>query len=120
MPGITCFSAQRRARSTTDDDRWIAAPASTGEPSMRCDLLGDQAVMAYAEDEKQATILTALIRRHNPSWLIDVVQAYTSVAIYYDSTGIDCFQVMDWLAHAAKSEASEKAPVAARSHVIPC
>ena len=86
---------------------------------MRCEPLGDQAVVAACDDEKQATLVAAQIRRSNPSWLIDVVQAYVSVAIFYDLARTDFFQVTDWLSHNLTLD-TEYTAADSRSHAIPC
>lgn len=87
---------------------------------VRYEPIGDQGVMAYCDDERQATVLASRIRHLNPLWLVDVVQAYVSVAIYYESADVDCFQVTDWLAQAAATKASTHEMNPGRSHVIPC
>jgi inhibitor of KinA len=46
--------------------------------------LGDQAAMAYFPDEAAALHFAAAVRHANPPWLIDVVQAYNSVAVFFD------------------------------------
>src|SRR5262245_17760831 len=46
--------------------------------------LGDQAALAYCADEAAALRLAAVVRQDNPPWLVDVVQAYTSVAVFFD------------------------------------
>src|SRR5260370_39057608 len=46
--------------------------------------LGDQAVLAYCSDETAALRFAADVRAANPDWLIDVVGAYTSVAVFFD------------------------------------
>jgi inhibitor of KinA len=45
--------------------------------------LGDQAVLAYLPDESAALRFAAAVRRANFPWLVDVVQAYTSVAVFF-------------------------------------
>ena len=76
--------------------------------------------MAYCDDEKQATALASHIRRLNPRWLVDVVQAYISVAIFYESALADCFRVTDWLTHIAADHTSRHEPSISRLLVIPC
>ena len=51
---------------------------------MRLVPLGDQAVMAYCPDEASATIYADQVRHASFPWVLDVVQAYTSVAVFYD------------------------------------
>lgn len=80
--------------------------------------LGDQAAIAYCQDEDQAALLVANLRRLPPAWCIDVVQAYVSVALYYDVAAIDFIQVADWLA-TVSTEGGPSA-LAGRMHVIPC
>jgi inhibitor of KinA len=64
---------------------------------MRLIPLGDQAVLAYCDAEAAALRLAVAVRRANPPWLIDVVQAYTSVAVFYDLARTEFAQVADWL-----------------------
>jgi inhibitor of KinA len=85
---------------------------------MRLEALGDQAVLAYYDDETHAARLSAAVRGAMPAWCVDVVQAYVSVAIYYDVLTVDFSHVADWLAAlpigAGSSDTHE------RLHVIPC
>ena len=46
--------------------------------------LSDQAAMAYFPDEQAALNFAAAVRRAKPDWLVDVVQAYKSVAVFFD------------------------------------
>ena len=46
--------------------------------------LGDQGVLARLADEAQATRWAEAVRRLNAPWLLDVVQAYTTVAVFHD------------------------------------
>lgn len=80
--------------------------------------LGDQAVMAYCNDETQATRLAAQIRRAAPAWCVDVVQAYVSVAVFYDTLATDYAAVADWLAGIDLDNAVTQD--SARVLVIPC
>ena len=51
--------------------------------------LGDQAVLAYFADESAALRFAAAVRRDAPPWLVDVVQAYASVAVFFDPDQCD-------------------------------
>lgn len=84
---------------------------------MRLEPLGDQAVMAYCEDEAHATALAAQVRRAVPPWCVDVVQAYVSVAVYYDIANADFTTVTDWL---AQQDRNHETPPPGPLHVIPC
>jgi len=46
--------------------------------------LGDQAALAYFAGEAAALRFAASVRRAGAAWLVDVVQAYTSVAVFFD------------------------------------
>lgn len=46
--------------------------------------LGDQAALVYFDDEDSALRFAAVVRRANASWVVDVVSAYRSVAVFYD------------------------------------
>jgi inhibitor of KinA len=46
--------------------------------------MGDQAVFASFEGEGDALRFAAAARRLAPPWLLDVVQAYATVAVFYD------------------------------------
>src|SRR5207249_4105576 len=59
--------------------------------------LGDQAVLAYFPDESAAMRFAGLVRRDNPGWLVDVVQAYTSVAVFFDLDRIHFKETAEYL-----------------------
>ncbi len=80
--------------------------------------LADQAVMAYAPDEAAAFAFAAAVRQRQFPWVQDVVQAYTSVAVFYEPGQVNFFQAraklgaLDWHAH--------RASVLGKLHTIPC
>ena len=79
--------------------------------------LGDQAVLAAFEQEAYALRFAASVRKVNPPWLVDVVQAYATVAVFFDP------QRTSFAAAAAalRELKSEAAPVEPGPlHVIPC
>ena len=84
---------------------------------MRLEPLGDQAVVAYGNDEKHATEIAALVRHNPPDWCIDVVQAYVSVAVFYDLSVVNYAEVCAWL---SQLEGRPIAVPAGRLHQIPC
>ncbi len=51
--------------------------------------LGDQALLTYCPDEGAAVRFARHVRDAALSWVVDVVQAYTSVAVFYDLTRVD-------------------------------
>jgi inhibitor of KinA len=79
--------------------------------------LGDQAALATPADEAGAVRLASAVRRRNPPWLLDVVQAYRTVAVFYDLGVIGFAAVADWLRQL--DAAGEDAPPG-KSHLIPC
>jgi inhibitor of KinA len=86
---------------------------------MRLEPLGDQAAMVYCDDEQRATRLAAQAHRARPGWCLDIVQAYVSVAVYYDVHAVDFAQVADWLA-SLDSNSDDGEPAVSACHVVPC
>jgi inhibitor of KinA len=80
--------------------------------------LGDQGALARFADEAAALRWAEAVRRHNLPWLLDVVQAYTTVAVFHDPEQVALTDVLATLASLAIPEASEEG--AGRLHVIPC
>lgn len=79
--------------------------------------LGESAVLVWCADEGAAAALAEAIRGQNWAWLLDVVQAYASVAAYFDRThGIDHDTVIGCLRSLPNSAA---AVIAGAQHVIP-
>jgi inhibitor of KinA len=82
--------------------------------------LGDQAVLAYLADEATAWRFAAVVRQANHPWLVDVVQAYTSVAVFFDLTKIHYAEVLEELRQLQSSGASSAALPEIRFHRIAC
>jgi inhibitor of KinA len=81
--------------------------------------LGDQAALVYLRQERDALAFAGAIRRTNFSWLIDVVPAYSSVAIYFAADQIDFPGAQAELAQILQETCAENAPEG-RTHHIPC
>src|SRR5438128_4117994 len=81
--------------------------------------LGDQAWMASFADEGAAAAFAAAVRGGAPDWLVDVVQAYRSVAVFFDADRVRLAAVERWLRDRGAAS-SHAAPPAGRLHVIPC
>jgi inhibitor of KinA len=82
--------------------------------------LGDQAALAYLANETAALRFAAAVRRQAASWVVDVVQAYTSVAVFFDPERTDFARAAAHLSRlAAEAEAPGPGPQG-RRHVIPC
>ena len=64
---------------------------------MKLTPLGDQAVLAYLDDEAAAVRFASAVRYANPPWLFDVVPAYASVGVFFDADRIRVEEVMAWL-----------------------
>jgi inhibitor of KinA len=81
--------------------------------------LGDQAALAYFADEAAALRFAQAVRAENPCWLVDVVQAYASVAVFFD---LDRTGYRDVAAHLRQLTAGDAAVAASggRRHRIPC
>jgi inhibitor of KinA len=81
--------------------------------------LGDQAILAYLDDEAAALRFAAAVRQADPPWLVDVVQAYTSVAVFFDLDRIASAAAAGRL-QALEQAATAAGPQPGRSHRIPC
>jgi inhibitor of KinA len=81
--------------------------------------LGDQAVLARCEDEQAALRLAAALRRAAPPWLVDVVQAYTTVAVYHDPAHNTNAAAAEAVAHLL-SQPDTGAAAEGRLRSIPC
>ena len=81
--------------------------------------LGDQAVLAYFAAESEALRWAAAVRRLAAPWLVDVVPAYRSVAVYFDlerTTLAAVTRILDDLTRAGLPDV----PTETRLHEIPC
>ena len=81
--------------------------------------LGDQAVLASCADETTALGLSAALHRTAPPWLIDVVQAYTSVAAFFDPNHIRYAAAAAFVRGLAAA-AEKDGTVEGTRHRIPC
>jgi inhibitor of KinA len=89
--------------------------------TLHCTPLSDQAVLIYCPDEAAALEFTAAVRAAAPVWLIDVVQAYTSVAIFFDLAQTRyAFVVEELMDLEPAAPARATLASAAGSVVIPC
>ncbi len=79
--------------------------------------LGDQAVLVRCDEEESAARLAAAVRAANPLWLIDVVLAYSSVAVFFDFAQTRCLEVTDWL---SRTKPSKSTVSPGREVNIPC
>jgi inhibitor of KinA len=81
--------------------------------------LGDQAVLASFESETEALRWSVAVRRLSPDWLVDVVSAYRTVAVYFNldrTTLAPVLQALDAVDPAGLTEVC----VESRLHVVPC
>jgi inhibitor of KinA len=81
--------------------------------------LGDQAALAYFDDEAAALRFAASVRRAEAPALVDVVQAYASVAVFFDPSHCDYATAVALLSTLSKTAACHEQP-AGRLHIIPC
>jgi inhibitor of KinA len=82
--------------------------------------LGDQAVLAYFAQEQTAGHFAMRVREENPAWLVDVVQAYASVAVFFDLEQITYSGAAAVLDRLAAQDAASGANPVMRLHHIPC
>ncbi|OAI54490.1 allophanate hydrolase [Planctomycetaceae bacterium SCGC AG-212-F19] len=82
--------------------------------------MGDQAALAYFADELAALRFAAAVRGAAPGWLVDVVQAYTSVAVFFDLDQTEFTAVRPTLERIAAEPAPAGEGLPSRLHHIPC
>ncbi len=82
--------------------------------------LGDQAALASCRDEQAALRLAAVVRRLAPPWLIDVVQAYTTVAFHFNLDQVRFAEVEAELRRLESGANAEGDPDLGRRRVLPC
>jgi inhibitor of KinA len=87
--------------------------------SIRLLPLGDQAILAYLANEREALAFAGAVRRANSPWVVDVVPAYTSVAVYYALDRIDVRGVVAELERILEATSAEVNPEG-QFHHIPC
>jgi inhibitor of KinA len=88
--------------------------------AMTITCLGDQAALAYLADETAALKFAAAIRAAKAPWLVDVVQAYTAVAVYFDLEQIRFADVVACMHAQLQATASVEAARIGQLHDIPC
>ena len=77
--------------------------------------------MAYFADESAALRFTAAVRHANPSWVVDVVQAYTSVAVFFDLKRVKFAEAVGELQRISDFEVRDFGlDSQIRCHEIPC
>src|SRR5262249_12022322 len=93
-------------------------PLKGGEVRMKSlQPLGDQAALAHFADEAAALGFAAAVRGSNPPWLVDVGQAYTSVAVFFS---LDRANFTALAAALLRLDQPGQAPATGRLHRIPC
>lgn len=79
--------------------------------------IGDQGVMARFAREDEALAWADRVRRLGEDWVLDVVGAYSAVAVYHDRERISLAELMRRL---AAVEIDDVSAHAGASHVLPC
>jgi len=82
--------------------------------------LGDQAALAYCTDETAALRLATAVRGVGACWLVDVVPAYTSLAVFYDLAQTGFAAVAEQLHQLAGATTATASAPRARPLRIPC
>jgi inhibitor of KinA len=82
--------------------------------------LGDQAVLAYFSGESDAAQFTTALRAASPPWLVDVVQAYRSVAVFFDLEQTTLPAITGILDRVFGDVEHQRVRLEGRRHCIPC
>jgi inhibitor of KinA len=80
--------------------------------------LGDQAVLASFDNERSALQWAEAVRQFQPPWLVDVVAAYATVAVYFDLAITSFGKVVEALPRydVLQTAASDSGKL----HLVPC
>jgi inhibitor of KinA len=81
--------------------------------------MGDQAALAYFDDEAGALRFARILAAEPRDWLLDVVPAYSSVAVFFDTQRTRFARLADELARLEAAGTNEAAD-AGRLRSIPC
>src|SRR5262249_27353460 len=79
--------------------------------------LGDQAVLVRCPGESEAFRFSTTVRAAGPAWLVDVVQAYTTVAVFFSPDEVAFEQVSTFL---SQLEQNESTAIEGKLHEVPC
>src|SRR5262249_44712785 len=103
-------------------DRVPAGRGPVSTDAMSPEPLGDQAALAHFAAEEEALRFAAAVRHEDPAWLVDVVPAYASVAVFFDPDRIDYAAAAARLGQLAGSLPRQSGGGFAegRLHRIPC
>ena len=82
--------------------------------------LGDQAILAYFREESASLRFAAAVRALREPGLLDVVQAYTSVAVYFDLLRTNFASLAATLQQVEENAEHGPPPPPGKRHVIPC
>src|SRR5208337_2731910 len=82
--------------------------------------LGDQGVLVYFADESAAWHFASAVRHAAAPWCVDVVQAYTSVAVFYDPSQVRFSEAAERLAALDREPLPAGVLPESRTHRIPC
>jgi inhibitor of KinA len=81
--------------------------------------LGDQAALAYFEDEAAALAFASQVRAVHPPWLLDVVSSYNSAAVFFDLRFICFRRVCEELQSLMRTQTARE-DRQLQEHRIPC
>jgi inhibitor of KinA len=82
--------------------------------------LGDQALLAYFADEEAALGFARRVGATNESWIVDVVSAYSSVAVFFDLERVNFESVKERMMALMNERASLTISKKSILHRIPC
>jgi inhibitor of KinA len=81
--------------------------------------LGDAAALVSLSDEEEAFRFARAVRQGHPDWLIDVVQAYTTVAMFFDLCRMNFPAVAECLRRLHADQSADKL-IPTRLWRLPC
>lgn len=85
---------------------------------LKIEAMGDQAALIRFDNEQEPLQMASLLRENPPPWMIDVVQAYATIAVFFDLRTIRYVEVAEHLQSCGLEAANVK--VGGKLHTIPC
>ena len=87
---------------------------------MSLQTLGDQGLLASFAEEDAAASVAEAVRRHPPAGLVDVVQAYATVGIFFTLEQTAYREVAAHVQHLVDNAVDGEATAVGRLHKVPC
>ena len=119
-PHHELYKASYRRGFRGETRLFICDPKVVPAKQLHLTPLGDQAILARFDREDSAIEFANQVRQLNEPWLVDVVSAYCSVAVYFDLDRTSFEYVANQFHLQSVNVRSASPTVARKNHQIPC